>query len=66
MIEVRVEYGTSFGESLFMVGSTPTLGEWDPTKSKAMEWSEGNVWKTALPLKEVDKEFDFKVIIKDD
>ena len=36
------------GEYLVLVGSVPELGEWDPIKGCVMEWSEGDVWSTAV------------------
>ncbi|EGC29362.1 hypothetical protein DICPUDRAFT_58838 [Dictyostelium purpureum] len=37
-------YNTQPGENVYIVGSHPQLGEWDPLKAKRMTWNIGNIW----------------------
>lgn len=51
---VRVSFGLpyrcNFGQNLRLVGSGAPLGDWDVSRSAAMTWSAGDVWKAELEL----------------
>jgi len=46
----RIPYRTAFGQDVAMVGSTDTLGNWDPQRGVGMQWSEGDVWYVDLEV----------------
>ncbi|CAE7456422.1 GLAA [Symbiodinium natans] len=50
--EFSVQYATSFGQELYMVGSCEELGSWTLSHKVHMGWSEGNIWraKVEIPL----------------
>jgi hypothetical protein len=47
-LRVRV----AFGDVVKVVGSHPSLGEWDVSRAVAMHWSAGDVWKGTAELPE--------------
>mmetsp|Transcript_4600 Transcript_4600/g.11817 ORF Transcript_4600/g.11817 Transcript_4600/m.11817 type:complete len:401 (+) Transcript_4600:254-1456(+) len=50
VVEFKIKYATSFGQSLKIVGSEGTLGGWDVAHAPVMSWTEGNVWRAAVEL----------------
>ena len=50
-VEFAVTNDAGFGNAVFVSGSAPQLGAWDPTRAVRLNWSEGNIWrgKFALP-----------------
>jgi hypothetical protein len=44
MAFAQIHRRVNFGESLAVVGGSPVLGDWDPTKAVTLEWSEGDMW----------------------
>ncbi|PUZ53877.1 hypothetical protein GQ55_5G085600 [Panicum hallii var. hallii] len=54
----------AFGQQFLVVGDAPALGQWDPSKATALDWSEDHVWtaKTDLPA---NKLIEFKFLLRD-
>lgn len=50
-----------------MVGSTDTLGNWDPQRGVGMQWSEGDVWYVDLEVPACGHhlEMEYKYVIRD-
>jgi len=40
----QIQYNTSFGEFLVVVGSIESFGSWNPKNAVKMNWNPGNVW----------------------
>ena len=57
MQQKKVEYGEVFA----IVGSEPTLGNWNVKHAKIMKWSDSNVWAIEVELPE-DKKVEYKYI----
>eukprot|EP00803_Ostreobium_quekettii_P003882 evm.model.scf_1233.2 EVM.evm.TU.scf_1233.2 scf_1233:7407-9371(-) len=58
-----MERHVDFGDEVCVVGDAEALGNWDPDKCLAMEWTEGDSWtvKVDLPVKET---IEYKYIVK--
>ena len=62
-----INYTTTFGEEMGILGSLPMLGNWDESKAFKMIWSKGHVWKGEIPVNiYVAKGFEFKFVIIQD
>lgn len=44
------EYRTNYGEDIYIVGSTVSLGEWNPSKAIRMDCKDDNYWVATLPV----------------
>lgn len=49
-VTFSIPYHTMFGDELRVVGSAASLGDWDPSRAAAMEWTDGHVWVTTVDL----------------
>jgi len=49
-VEFELEYKTTFGEVLFIIGSIKEMGSWNLGEAKRMEWNYGGIWKIKLVL----------------
>jgi len=50
-IDFAVTHDAGFGNAVFVAGSCPQLGAWDPTRAVRLNWTTNNIWrgKVALP-----------------
>lgn len=65
-VRFSIHYHTVPGEELRVVGSNYKLGDWDPMKAPAMEWTHGGVWVLEVSFRKAFVPFDYKyVLIKD-
>lgn len=63
----NINYTTTFGEEMGILGSLPILGNWDENKAFKLIWSNGHVWKGEIPVNiYVAKGFEFKFVIIQD
>lgn len=46
----KVHYRAVFGDSLYMVGSTASLGRWDLSQAVQLHWSPGDTWHATVAL----------------
>ncbi len=56
-----IQYQTNFGESIFILGSIPELGNWRQLVCQ-MTWTEGHHWKTVINLPYNICEFEYKFV----
>lgn len=42
IVNFNLNYATSFGEKIFIVGNQEILGNWNPTRAYPMVWATGN------------------------
>lgn len=61
-IQQRVE----FGKQIAVVGSTPSLGSWDPTAGLSLQWREGDTWQSETMIETMDDDIEIKFVIKDE
>lgn len=56
-----------FGKGVFVTGNAPELGNWDPSKSLKLFWSEGHNWKQNIVLQALSlpMKLEYKVIVMD-
>lgn len=59
LIEFTINYSTSFGESILVVGSSDKLGSWNSERGLKLEWNEGNIWKCSIRLPEKHTEYKY-------
>mmetsp|Transcript_115344 Transcript_115344/g.331064 ORF Transcript_115344/g.331064 Transcript_115344/m.331064 type:complete len:189 (+) Transcript_115344:58-624(+) len=64
-IEFSVQYNTSFGQEMRIIGSCPELGEWDVERSLPMMWTEGNIWVAKLALPRQAQRIEYKYIVRE-
>ena len=61
-LSFKIDYQTTWGESLFITGSTPQFGEWDPTQAIPMKNQFPGEWQTTV---EVDSsELKYKYLLQ--
>eukprot|EP01056_Protomagalhaensia_sp_Gyna25_P003126 Protomagalhaensia_sp_Gyna_25__3125@NODE_2860_length_853_cov_41_343980_g2389_i0_p1_GENE_NODE_2860_length_853_cov_41_343980_g2389_i0NODE_2860_length_853_cov_41_343980_g2389_i0_p1_ORF_typecomplete_len180_score29_48CBM_20/PF00686_19/9_3e23PIGL/PF02585_17/0_23_NODE_2860_length_853_cov_41_343980_g2389_i0231770 len=68
-VSFLVNFATYFGQELYIIGSTPELGEWSPDKAAKMIWSEGNNWRCDIAFTQQprgDHIVQYKYLVKDD
>jgi len=63
-IRFQINYKCTFGNSLFICGNIPHLGNWNPSKALLMNWKEGHNWdiEISVPIKEI-QEVNYKYFI---
>mmetsp|Transcript_78747 Transcript_78747/g.92056 ORF Transcript_78747/g.92056 Transcript_78747/m.92056 type:complete len:419 (-) Transcript_78747:261-1517(-) len=60
----NINYKCDFGFSLYVSGSIPALGLWDPSKAVQMNWIEGHNWFTEISVSsEETQEVSYKYFI---
>ena len=66
-INFVVNYVTSFGEEVGVIGSIPILGCWEENKAIKLKWYNGHIWKGGI-YASVDyfRDFEFKFVILQD
>ena len=63
-INFVINYISSFGEEVGILGSIPLLGNWDKNRILKLKWNEGHMWKGGIYANnETIKSFEFKFII---
>lgn len=63
-VSFRLPYRCNFGQNLRLVGSGAPLGDWDVSRSAAMTWSDGDVWKAELELQlGRDSAIEYKYVV---
>ena len=63
-IKFHISYHTSWGESLFVVGSIPALGDGDAEKAVEMTMSGPDSWELEIEVAATTPEFDYSFIVK--
>ena len=59
-----IKINTRFGEEIGVLGSIPSLGNWDVNKHLHLGWNTGNVWRGSLNNDDNSiQDFEFKFII---
>jgi len=64
-ITLRVQYNTSFGQTLYVCGSPLALGAWDSNRAFEMVYTPGSVWQTSFVIP-TDRpgSFEYKYLVK--
>jgi hypothetical protein len=59
-----IHYNSTFGEEVYILGSSPKLGMWKLSGALPLKWNQGNLWKGEIKI-EVDdlQDFEFKFVI---
>lgn len=55
-LQFRIHYKTNWGETLFVSGNCPELGDWNPEDAIPLHYNGNDFWQTELELNE---SFDF-------
>eukprot|EP00919_Chromeraceae_sp_WS-2016_P051403 GHVR01121858.1.p1 GENE.GHVR01121858.1~~GHVR01121858.1.p1 ORF type:complete len:177 (+),score=36.71 GHVR01121858.1:57-587(+) len=63
IVKLSTTYKTNFGENMYIIGSAPCVGGWDPTKAVPMTWSDGHVWKATLKLPSSLNLLEYKFLV---
>jgi 4-alpha-glucanotransferase len=66
-ITFQIDYRTHWGQSLFISGSIPELGNWDTDQAQAMTFQSGGTWELVLELDRVPTTgFQYSYFIKEE
>lgn len=63
-ISFNVNYRTQWGESLFIIGNIPELGNWEHSHALQMNLDGTEKWKIELDLPESVKNIEYKYIVR--
>ncbi len=63
-VSFHVNATTSYGQNVFLVGSVPALGSWNPASAVAMSSNDYPVWKVTVSLP-TNQQFEYKLIKKE-
>ncbi len=63
-VTLNINYHTNWGESLFVVGTIPELGNGDVTKAVEMNLVSPDTWQLSLDLNRAPGDFDYSFIVK--
>lgn len=63
-LRIHINYHTFWGESMYVVGSIPELGNSDVHKAVEMSLAAPDTWELDLDLPATTPEFDFSFIVK--
>lgn len=63
-ISFVINYHTDWGESLYICGNIPELGNGDDHKAVEMELVSPDTWKLSVELKHAPGDFDYRFIVK--
>ena len=62
----NIDYRTNWGESVYIVGSIPALGENDESKAVKMEFDSRSAWVLNLELAKSAVDFEYRYIVRND
>ncbi len=60
-----LHYKTSFGQDIYISGSTAALGNWDETKALKMNYQENDFWKITLNTDEKTDRIEYRYFLRD-
>lgn len=63
-ITLNINYHTEWGESLYVSGSIPALGNGDVARAVEMNLVSPDMWQLQLDLKNDPGNFDYRFIVK--
>ena len=58
-----INFHTVWGQKLYVVGSIPALGSWDPVFAKEMVYTDGGNWQLTLDLPEDTEYVEYRYFI---
>jgi len=69
-IKLAVNFRSRAGQDLFVAGSIPELGSWDPAAAVPMQYKDENTWELVHPLKAASsikgfQRFEYKFMVKE-
>lgn len=62
-LSFKIQFETSFGQHMCVVGSTPELGEWK--KYIKLKWTDGHIWVSETPIPIENNIFKYKYLLLD-
>ena len=62
----HVDYRTEWGQSVYICGNTPALGNGNPAKALRMTISDSEHWSAEVEVPDTLKQLDYSYIVKDD
>ncbi|KAG2431415.1 hypothetical protein HXX76_009430 [Chlamydomonas incerta] len=65
-VQVRfcLKYRTSYGQSVKIIGSHPSLGNWDINKALVLSWTDGDRWVATIELP-AGSVYEYKYVLVD-
>lgn len=63
-ITFHIHYHTQWGQQLFIVGSTPELGSWEPALARPMHYVNDGHWQLELELPVETKELEYRYFLQ--
>lgn len=63
-IKLQIDYNTNWGQTLWVTGSAPELGNWNEAKAKPLVYSSPSTWTIELDIKK-DKSIEYRYFLKE-
>mmetsp|Transcript_15839 Transcript_15839/g.29016 ORF Transcript_15839/g.29016 Transcript_15839/m.29016 type:complete len:296 (-) Transcript_15839:668-1555(-) len=60
-LDFSIHYRANFGESIILVGSHPSVGDWNPDNGISLQWTEGDIWKGTVSF-DILPMFEYKYL----
>ncbi|MDR1632579.1 MAG: 4-alpha-glucanotransferase [Dysgonamonadaceae bacterium] len=65
-ITFNIQYDTTWGQTLHVVGSLPELGAWNNAYAKEMHYTEAGNWSVEIELPDAPVDFEYKYFLHSD
>ncbi|MCC8154927.1 MAG: 4-alpha-glucanotransferase [Tannerellaceae bacterium] len=63
-LSFRINYQTRWGEGLYILGSSPELGGWNPALAKPMNYTYDGDWQADIELSAMSQEIEYRYCVK--
>jgi alpha-amylase len=61
------DYVTQWGQSMYVVGNVPELGNWDPAAAAPLSWVDSDTWSGVVPfIASRGQTIEYKYIVRQD
>jgi hypothetical protein len=59
VLEFTIHYAASFGDSLYITGNSPALGNWNPKEGLQLEWTAEDIWTGSAEVDSEELEYKY-------
>ncbi len=63
-VSFNIHYPTVWGQTIHLIGSTPSLGEWDTEKAINLHYSDKHLWSVSIEIPDNTKIIEYKYFLK--
>lgn len=65
-LNFNIDYRTNWGESVYIVGHTPELGDGDESRAVKLELDGVGLWSLSIDVADETRDFDYRYIVRRD